>query len=426
MKTLYLDCSMGAAGDMLAGALAALLPEPEAFVEQMNGLGLPGVQVELEPMTKCGIAGSHFRVRIHGQEEGAEDDHRHDYDHHHHHDHDHDHDHDHHDHDHHHDHGHHHGHGPHDHRGMGEIGEIVSALPVSAKAREDILGVYTLIAQAESQAHGVPVTQIHFHEVGAMDAIADITAVCLLMERLAPEQVVVSPVHVGSGHVPCAHGILPVPAPATAYLLRDVPIYGGAVRGELCTPTGAALLKRFATAFGDMPVMKVQTVGYGMGKKDFPMANCVRAMMGLTQETGDEVLELQCNLDDMTGEELGFALERILEAGAVEAFTAAVGMKKSRPGVLVTVLCPRDRREPVVQAMFRHTSTIGIRQTLCSRYVLSREAVRECTRFGEVSRKESRGWGVCRSKYEYEDLAAIARREDLSIAQVRRILEGES
>ena len=128
----------------------------------------------------------------------------------------------------------------------------------------------------------------------------------------------------------------------------------------------------------------------------------------------------------MTGEELGFALERILEAGAVEAFTAAVGMKKSRPGVLVTVLCPRDRREPVVQAMFRHTSTIGIRQTLCSRYVLSREAVRECTRFGEVSRKESRGWGVCRSKYEYEDLAAIARREDLSIAQVRRILEGES
>ena len=199
----------------------------------------------------------------------------------------------------------------HHHGGMADIRGIVSGLPLPTMVKLDILSVYEEIAQAESQVHGVPMEHIHFHEVGTMDAIADITAVCLLLHRLAPDKVVASPVHVGSGQVRCAHGILPVPAPATAYLLRGIPIYGGEITGELCTPTGAALLKYFATEFGPMPVMRVQAMGYGMGKKDFPRANCVRAMLGETEDAGDRIVELQCNVDDMTGEAIGFALEQL-------------------------------------------------------------------------------------------------------------------
>ena len=157
---------------------------------------------------------------------------------------------------------------------------IISRLKVSEKVRQNALAVYQIIAEAESHAHGKPVQEIHFHEVGTMDAIADVTAVCMLMEKLNPDRIAASPVHVGSGHVHCAHGIMPVPAPATAYILRGIPTYGGGIRGELCTPTGAALLKYFADEFGDQPLMRVQTIGYGMGQKDFRAANCVRAMLG--------------------------------------------------------------------------------------------------------------------------------------------------
>ena len=192
--------------------------------------------------------------------------------------------------------------------------------------KKDVLAVYGLIAEAESKAHGMPITDIHFHEVGTMDAVADVTAVCMLMEELHPEQVIVSPIHVGSGQVRCAHGILPVPAPATAHILQGCPTYGGQIRGELCTPTGAALLKYFATSFGSMPVMRTERIGYGMGKKDFEMANCVRVMLGESEEQTSDAFELECNVDDMTPEEIGFAMERLYEAGAAEVYTVAVGM----------------------------------------------------------------------------------------------------
>lgn len=291
MKTLYIECNMGAAGDMLMASLSELLPNPQEFVDVMNALNLPGVAVSREKSVKCGITGSHITVKVHGEEEeshdhGHEHEHEHhhedDHDHEHHHDHDHDHEHhhdhdqDHHDHDHHHD----HGHGHHHHAGLGEIEAIIGALPVSDRVKHDALHVYGLIAEAEAKAHDRPVTEVHFHEVGAMDAVADVVGVCLLMEHLNPDRVIVSPVHVGSGHVRCAHGILPVPAPATAHILKGVPIYGGSIKGELCTPTGAALVKYFADGFGAMPVMSVEAIGYGMGKKDFEAANCVRTYWG--------------------------------------------------------------------------------------------------------------------------------------------------
>ena len=392
MRTLYLDCGMGAAGDMLTAALLELLPQPEAFVERLNGLGIPGVTYHREKAEKCGITGTHITVTVDGHTEG-EHDHDHDHEHHHH------------------------------HSGMEEISHLIGHLPVSEKVRADIRAVYDAIAQAESHVHGVPVTDIHFHEVGTMDAVADVTAVCLLMEELAADQVIASPVHVGSGTVRCAHGILPVPAPATAYILRDVPIYGGGIDGELCTPTGAALLRHFVTRFGDMPVMTLRAVGCGMGHKDFPRAYCLRAMLGDTAADIGDVYELACNLDDMTAESIAFAMEVLLRAGALDVWAAPITMKKSRLGTLLTVLCRPANREEMAALLLRHTTTIGVREHACRRYTLSRTAGVTSTPYGDVRYKTSQGYGVTRTKYEYEDLARIAADHKLSLAQVQAILK---
>ena len=305
---------------------------------------------------------------------------------------------------------------------MDEIRNIIASLKLPEESKVHIIAVYSLIALAESDAHGRPVSEIHFHEVGTMDAIADIAAVCMLMQRLAPEKVLVSPVHVGSGQVRCAHGILPVPAPATAYILQGVPIYGGSIKGELCTPTGAALLKHFATSFGEMPPMRVEKIAYGCGKKDFPIANCVRAMMGETDEDTQQVVELSCNMDDMTAERIAFATEKLMEEGALEAFTTPVGMKKSRPGILLTVICTEAKRDKMIRLIFKHTTTIGIRENISRRFTLKRNMLEQESEFGPVRVKRSEGYGVVREKYEYEDLAAIARARDLSIEEVVKLL----
>ena len=446
MKTLNLECGMGAAGDMLTAALLELMPDPDAAVAELNGLGIPGVQFSKEAVSKCGIGGTHMTVKVHGEEESEEmfhhhhehHDHPHEHEHshesacHEHHDHLHEHEDHEHTHEHHHEHAHEHthehthehgdaGHTHHHHSSLHDIEHIVCGhLNIPEQVKQDVMAVYGLIAEAESHAHGVPVTEIHFHEVGTMDAVADITAVCLLMNKIAPDQVIVSPVHVGSGHVHCAHGILPVPAPATAYILNGVPMYGGAVKGELCTPTGAALLKHFATRFGDMPVMRTEAIGYGMGKKDFEQANCIRAMLGETEDAGDSVLQLECNVDDMTAEELGFAMEAILAVGALEVYTVAAGMKKSRPGTLLSVLCHEAEKEKLVRVIFQNTTTIGVREHACSRYTLKRSFETVQTPYGEVQKKISSGYGVTREKYEYEDLARIARVQGMSLEEVRK------
>ena len=397
MRTLYIDCGMGAAGDMLTAALLELIPDKEAFLHRMNHLGIPGVMISAEKSVKCGITGTHFSVKVHDTEENE---HMHDQAHGHSHGHSHSHSH------------------SHTHGSMAEIRSIVSAMPIPTMVKLDIMSVYNEIAEAESAVHGVPVDQIHFHEVGSMDAVADITAVCLLMHELDVDRVVASPIHVGSGQVRCAHGILPVPAPATAHILKQVPIYGGSIRGELCTPTGAALLKHFVENFGDMPVMAVSGIGYGMGKKDFERANCVRVLLGETAKQTDEILELNCNIDDMTGEAMGFALEQLMEHSALDAFTVPIGMKKSRPGVMLTVLCKEANKEEMVRLIFQHTTTLGIREKRCQRHILDRRMESVDTPYGKVHRKISTGYGVQRTKYEYNDLARIAREQNLSLFEV--------
>ena len=395
MRTLYLDCSMGAAGDMLTAALLELFPQPEKLIDELNTLGIPHVEFSAEKTSKCGIMGTHVSVKIHGEEE---DEHHHTHD------------------------GHTHSH-HHAHSSLHDIEHILSHMRLSDKIRADVMAVYHLIAEAESKAHGVPVSEIHFHEVGNLDAIADVTAVCLLIDKLGTEKIIASPIHVGSGQVHCAHGILPVPAPATAHILQGCPIYGGKIKGELCTPTGAALLKYFVQSFGNLPVMNISSIGYGMGKKDFEAANCVRAMLGETENFKDEMYELNCNVDDMTAEQIGFALECCFKAGAVEAFTIPINMKKSRPGTLIRVLCKEDLKETLIQTIFKFTSTAGIRETKVARSVLDRSFTEVETPYGKIRRKDYFGYGVSRSKYEYDDLTRIATENDLSIDELLKNID---
>ena len=424
MKTLYLECSMGAAGDMLTAALLELLEDRQSFIGKMNSLGLPGVRIDTEVSVKCGITGTHMKVSVHGEEEESADEGGHPHDHHEDHPHDHNHDHVHH-HDHDHDHPHEdaqdhpHGHEHHHHSSLADIAALISRLDVSEKVRTDALAVYTLIADAESKVHGRPVSDIHFHEVGTMDAVADVVSVCLLMEIISPEQVIVSPVHTGSGYVRCAHGILPVPAPATALLLQGIPSYGGQVKGELCTPTGAALLKHFATRFGDRPVMAVEAIGYGMGKKDFERANCIRAFLGESEGKPETIAKLECNLDDMTGEDIGYAMEQLFAAGALDVYTQAIGMKKNRPGILLTVICPTAEADQLAEVMMKHTTTLGIRRQDLTRYVLNRQIEEINTVYGKVRIKHAWGMGVMKEKPEYDDIAALSKEHNSSLAAIR-------
>lgn len=450
MKLLYLDCGMGAAGDMLGAALAELLPDDarDAFTSDLNAAEIPGVHVSLDPSVKCGITGTHLTVTVNGTEE-KEGGHSHSHEHSHHdHQHDHAHDHSHsHDQQHSHSHDHHH---DHSHRSLHDIHHIIDDLKLPEAVRTDILAVYRLIAEAESKAHDKPVSEIHFHEVGTMDAIADIASVCLLLHKLAPDQIIASPIHVGSGQVKCAHGILPVPAPATAYILKDIPIYSGSIQGELCTPTGAALLKHFVTRFDQMPLMTPASTGYGMGTKDFPAANCVRAILGesYAENQAETICELSCNVDDMTGEDIAFAIETFLQNGALDAFTVPCTMKKGRPGVLVTVLCKDPDQKQMTRLILQHTTTLGVRSAIKKRWVLSRtesetvipddmlanvtspdmpaeSKAHELKTTGNgctIRSKTSTGFGITRNKYEHDDLEKIARTYGLTLAQVRALL----
>ena len=395
MKTLYIDCSMGAAGDMMSAALLELMPDPSAAVEKLNALGIPHVVYSREQVSRCGIAATRLVVTVDGVEECA--------------------------------HAHHHHHAPHHHahHSLDDILHIIASLALPDRAKDDASQVYRLLADAESRAHGRPVGEVHFHEVGALDAVADIAAVCWLVSQIAPDEIIASPINFGGGTVHCAHGVLPVPAPATAFLLEGVPAHGDdGILCELCTPTGAALLKHFAKRFEPMPAITAEKTGYGAGTREFDeRANLLRTTLGERSKAvnADEVCELKCNIDDMTGEAIAFACERIFEAGALDALTIPATMKKGRPGVVLLALCSPEKKDAVTRAIFRHTSTLGIRETICRRSVLSRREDAVTMPDGStVRRKISEGYGVVREKLEHDDIAVYARKNGLSLLEALR------
>ena len=416
MKTLYLECKMGAAGDMLMSALYEILPDQGAFLDTMNHLH-EGVCVTMEKKETCGILGTHATVDIGGEEEESQDlpcgcihTHGEAHDHHH--------EHNEHNHDHLHDHGH-DAHGHHHHSTPADIQHILDHLPVPEEVRDNAKAVYNRIAQAEAQVHGTTVEHIHFHEVGSLDAVMDITGVCLAMYLLHPEQVVVSPVHLGSGQVKCAHGILPVPAPATANLLTGIPCYCGEITGELCTPTGAALLAQFADSFGSMPSLMLEKVGYGVGKKEFPAANCLRAFYGESNDPQQaQIVELCCHIDDMTAEALAFAGEQLLAQGALDVSASPLTMKKGRAGVSYTVLCKPQDETRIANAILRETTTNGVRAARCAKYIL-RPSIRTAdTSYGPIRIKCADSGDIHHEKPEYEDVAAAARTAGLPFQKV--------
>ena len=477
MRVLYFDCSMGAAGDMISAGLYELLGDSDkkTFTDKLSTIikGLGDVSFSYDRSMKGGVTGTHFKVVVNGTEEKSVDVHSAAEP----------------------PHGapvppqgvperpvvmpaHHseererylrnhpeanshtyrrddanagapvppHGapvppHGApghaaeaHEHgNSFRDIKVMAAGFPAPPDARENFLAVYKLIAEAESNAHGKPVDEIHFHEVGAKDAVVDIMSVCILMDMIKPDKVIVSPIRTGYGKVECAHGIIPVPAPATEFLLKDIPVYQGDIEGELCTPTGAALIRHFANEFGDMPNIRTVKEGHGMGVKDYKNPNCVTIILGEDIESAkqdalcmktDTVCTLECNIDDMTGEALGYAKEALMNCGALDVYTTAISMKKDRPGVLLTVICWPDDKTKIVSDIFRLTSTIGIRERICERYVLDRHMSQVNTQFGQVNVKTVSGYGVSRYKYEYEDLRRIAESKGISIAEAEKLIRG--
>ncbi len=424
MGCLYLECRMGAAGDMLLASLYELCEQKELFLETMNGLHLPGVSIEIIPEQKCGIHGSRAVVKISGGEEESLDHHHTE-----------------------------HAHGKgdvhtehvheeeghthaehaaehHDHNELGDIRSLIESLALPQEVKDDAVAVYIALAEAEAHVHGKTVEHVHFHEVGALDAVADILGVCLLIHMLRPEEIIASPVHTGSGQVKTSHGVLPVPAPATAHLLNGIPTYSDGTLGELCTPTGAALIKHFANRFGSMPCMTVEKTGYGMGKKNFAAANCVRAFWGerfAAQDNRERVAEIRCNIDDMTPEAIGFATQAILAEGALDVYVQPVYMKKNRPGFVVTCLCGEEETERFSKLLFSHTSTLGVRVFSCNRYTLTRSVEERETSLGAVRIKQAQGYGVQRSKPEYEDVARLAKEHGLPFGEAyERVLKEPS
>ena len=392
MKTLYLDCHMGLAGDMLFSALFELIEDKSAFINEFSNIGLPSFYVKVEQIVKNGIGGTKSYFSFDGRIEG--DDWQN-------------------------------GKPGHHHPTLSNITDLINSLKINDNVKKNVLDIYSIIANAESIVHKKNVNEIHFHEVGALDAIADITGVCMLIDLLKPDTIISSPICVGYGQVKCAHGILPVPAPATALILKDTPIYAGNIEGELCTPTGAALISYFAANYSQMPLLTNYKVGYGMGTKDFEALNCVRAFYSNNEISESRIIELNCNIDDMTAEDLSFATKILFENGALDVFTVPINMKKNRPGTLLSCICNEADEKILAELIFKHTSTLGIRKNTLSRYTLERNLRIIDTKYGKVRIKKSSGFNIEKSKIEHDDLEQIALKENLSINEIRKNIMAE-
>ena len=363
-RVIYLDCFSGAAGDMLLAALIDAGLPVEALRVALGTLGVDH-EIEVTRVVRAGIGATHVKVR--------DKHHRHDHQHDHHHHHEH--------HDHSHDHGHGHPDHPHDHghRTLAEINALIERSALSARGKARAIELFGRIGQAEAEIHETTLDRVHLHEVGALDSIIDIVGAVFALEWFGADDIVSSPLNVGSGTVQIAHGTYPVPAPATLRLLKGVPIYSSGPPAELVTPTGALLVSAYARTFGPMPAMSVDRVGYGAGTKDFEgVPNVLRVVMGerVGAQTGAQaagsVVEVVCEIDDMNPQLFGPVTELLVKAGALDVFLTPVQMKKGRPGTLLTVLAPEAGRTAITDILFRETTTIGVRFHRVERETLDR------------------------------------------------------
>jgi len=435
---LYYDCFSGVSGDMNLGAMIDLGVKPEVLEAELAKLGVEGYRLEIFPDERKGITGT--RVVVHTNESKPETaGQHHDHGHHHHdhegvepHEHHHDQGHQHEGHEHHHDHdhGHHHheGHGHHHHRGLTEIRRIISDSQLSAAVKHRAIAIFERLGAAEAKVHGVPVDQVQFHEVGAVDAIVDIVGAAICLDLLGVDRVECSEIRLGGGTVRAAHGLLPVPAPATAEILRDVPVRSGPVNKELTTPTGAAIVRTLAEAFDNGLAMQVKTVGYGIGGNDNEVANVLRVFLGHAESAlapgrspdSGEYLQVETNIDDMPPEDYDYLVDRLFEAGAMDVWLTPIIMKKTRPAVTLSCLCPESRKDACIDVVLRESSSLGVRLSRVSRPALERNSVAVDCEYGRVRVKIAyRDGEILKLKPEYDDCRALAQQHGVSLQAVR-------
>lgn len=380
MKTLYFDCFAGASGDMILGALVGVGVDPRQLVERLALLKVSGYEVSFEKANRSGISATRALVRT-----------RHE----------------------------------HAHRHLGDILKIIYESGLSDGVRERAALIFSRLAEAEASVHASPVERIHFHEVGALDAIIDVVGACIGFELLGVERFVSSPLHVGSGMVEMAHGRFPVPPPAVALLLKDAPVYATDIKGELVTPTGAAIISTVVTGqYAPLPKMKIEATGYGAGTREYEnFPNVLRLMLGEDVEddrlTDERLLMVETNIDDMSPQLFGYLMERALAGGALDCYFTSVQMKKNRPGVLIQILCRPQDRDAMCELLFTETTTLGVRSYEVERRAMQRETVRVETPYGPIDVKVARlGTRVVKEMPEYEQCRAAAERAGVALRVV--------
>jgi len=395
-RTLYLDCFAGASGDMLVGAMLDCGLDFELLRTELLKLGVEGYELSLARVDRSGISAAKFDVHLTGAL---------------------------HLHGHHHNHEHSHGHERQSHhRSLSEIKRIISSSNLSELVKGRAQAIFQRIGEAESKIHNAPIETVHFHEVGAIDSIVDVVGACVAFDALKIGRIISSPLHVGLGTFQCAHGTYPVPGPATAELLKGVPIYSKDVEGELVTPTGAAIISTVAESYGPMPMMKIEKVGYGAGTRDYPkFPNALRAIIGEMGEDADltpaTVTVIEANIDDLNAQVFGYLMEKALAAGALDIFYTPAQMKKNRPGVLLTLLCNPPDRERMCDLIFRETTTLGVRYRNEHREILTREFVTVETEYGPIRVKVSRARDgrVMNASPEFEDCRVAAEKSGVGL-----------
>jgi len=380
MKAAYFDCFSGISGDMTLGALVDAGCSLERLREDLKGLKVPGWQISAEKVWKNGMAATHVSVRTKD---------------------------------------------PQTHRSLNTILGIIEKSELGRDVRERASSIFRRLGEAEAAVHDVPIEKVHFHEVGAVDAIVDIVGACIGFSVLGIEEFACSPLNVGGGSAQTAHGVLPVPAPAAARLLLGKPTYSNGMQKELVTPTGAAIVATLCQSFGPQPPLRVQSIGYGAGATDLEgQPNVLRIMVGeslqhLETEFDEQIRVIEANLDDLNPQVYGYFAEKALAAGALDVFTTPVQMKKGRPGTLLTLLCRAEDVRKLTDLVFAETTTFGLRSYTAERRILPREWQSVQTRFGEVRMKIARVNGkVLQVSPEYEDCRKLAEEKKVALREV--------
>ena len=388
MRTLYFDCFAGASGNMILGALVAAGVDPVGFKGELGKLNLPEIELRVERVDRSGISSTHVDVVIPDERK---------------------------------------------HRHLPEIERIISDSHLSDGVKTRSLAIFRRLAEAEATVHGIDLTKVHFHEVGALDAIVDVVGACIGFEMLGIEQFVCSKIHVGSGFVDMAHGKFPVPPPAVTELLKDIPVYSTEIEGELITPTGAAIISTMCSNYGRLPDMKLEVSGYGAGTRTYEkFPNVLRVMIGETEsiETSEktEILSLlETTIDDLSPQVLGHFMEKALEAGALDCWFTSIQMKKNRPATLVSVLTRVADERKFLDLIYRETSTIGVRVQRVARHALEREPRKVLTEYGAISVKvASSGGEILNVQPEFDELKAAAAAAGVPLVQVEAAARREA